>query len=558
MAGRGVTNFAGKVRIDNSTTHAEGKLYASSHKTLTSGSDNGYYGVSKIEAKQTYANILMNIDRDFNSGISLHTNIGASYSDMKYDRLNVNGPIQNDGLPNVFTVSQLDDLTTIRDQTGWHDQIQSVFASAELGYRDAYFLTLTGRNDWASQLAGLHSNAKSFFYPSIGASFVLSEIFSLPEQIEYAKLRASFASVGTPFERFFANPTYGFAGSNNAWETQSSYPMYDLKPETTESFEVGLSTRFLKYFNIDFTYYKARTFNQTFNPHISVSAGYSSLYIQTGNVQNEGIELALGCEIGLTDFKWTSNFTLSKNKNKIIKLVDNFYHAETGKAISKDELDVGGLNSARFILKEGGTLGDLYSTVDLVRDSEGDIFINEEGNVMIDKTVDKILLGSVLPKANLGWRNDFRYKNFNLGFLISARLGGVVYSETQAILDRYGVSKASADARDNGGVIINGSDVVNAQKWYETVGKVVPQYYTYSATNVRLQEASIGYNIPKKIFFNAANVTLSIVGRNLFMFYCKAPFDPETVATTGNYYQGLDKFMMPSLSSIGFNARIKF
>ena len=159
----------------------------------------------------------------------------------------------------------------------------------------------------------------------------------------------------------------------------------------------------------------------------------------------------------------------------------------------------------------------------------------------------------------MAWRNDFSVGIFRSGFMVSARIGGIVYSATQAQLDYYGVSEASAAARDAGGVRINGGSLIPAYNWYEVVGgKNIPQYYTYSATNVRLQEASIGYTIPRKKLGDVCEITLSLVGRNLWMLYCKAPFDPEAVATTGNYYQGIDYFMMPSTRNIGFNLRLKF
>jgi len=206
---------------------------------------------------------------------------------------------------------------------------------------------------------------------------------------------------------------------------------------------------------------------------------------------------------------------------------------------------------------------ETYDPADLRRDSNGDIYQDMDGNIFVDnktQTKDFIKLGSVFPDANLAWRNDFRWRNFNFGFLLTARLGGVVYSRTQAVMDYYGVSASSADARDAGGIVINGNDLIDAQKWYQTVanGDTTPQYYTYSATNVRLQEASIGYTIPRKKLGDVCDITLSIVGRNLWMLYNKAPFDPEAVATTSNYYQGIDYFMMPSLRSIGFNVRVKF
>ena len=128
------------------------------------------------------------------------------------------------------------------------------------------------------------------------------------------------------------------------------------------------------------------------------------------------------------------------------------------------------------------------------------------------------------------------------------------------MLDYNGVSEASAVTRDAGSVQVSPYDVITPQNWYSVVagGTSVPQCYTYSATNVRLQEASIGYTIPRKLLRNIADITVSVVGRNLFMIYNKAPFDPEAVATTGNFYQGVDYFMMPSLRNIGFSVRLKF
>ena len=278
---------------------------------------------------------------------------------------------------------------------------------------------------------------------------------------------------------------------------------------------------------------------------------------------NEGFELALGFSKDWGIFNWSSNYTFSTNRNKIVSLAENAVNPVTGEKLNISSLNMGGLGNARFILREGGSLGDLYSRADLMRDDDGGIYVDPEGGVVtqtINNVNDYIKLGSVLPKANMAWRNDFRIGNFNLGFMLTARLGGVVFSRTQAVLDYYGVSEATAMARDNGGIFVNGSDVVDANTWYSAIasGDVIPQYYTYSATNVRLQEASIGYTFPRKMLNDVCELTLQLVGRNLWMIYNKAPFDPEAIATTGNYYQGIDYFMMPNTRNFGFNLRLKF
>lgn len=552
-------NVAGRVRLDNSYNTYTQKYYASTIATIAEG-ENGFYGVTNTRDKQTYADLLLNINKTFGEDWSLTANIGASYSDNRSEALAVSGPIAANGLPNFFTVAQLDKETGKREETGYREQTQSIFASAEVGYRSTYYLTLTGRNDWPSQLAGPNSKQSSFFYPSVGGSVVLSELFKLPESISYLKLRASWASVGLPFGRFLAYPTFSWNTSTGAYSSQSAYPLYDLKPERTDSWEVGLTARFLKHFNFDVSFYNTKTYNQTMDAKLSPTGGYSTFYAQTGNVRNRGVELSLGYKNTWNKFSWSSNYTFSANKNKILSLIDGYINPVTGEEITKDRMDVGGLSKARFILKVGGSLGDLYSQSDLLRDSNNKIYVNADGNVAVNDKADDIYLGSVFPKANMAWRNDFQYGNWGLGFLLTARLRGVVYSATQAVLDSYGVSEATAAARDNGGVVINGNDMIDAQKWYTVVGadSGIPQYYTYSATNLRLQEASVSYTIPRKKLKNIMDITLSLVGRNLWMIYCKAPFDPESVATTGNYYQGIDYFMMPSLRSVGFNLKLKF
>lgn len=566
-------NVSGRVRLDNSNNDYTEKFYASTNTQLTEKSARGLYGITKTQDKQLYADFLVNINKNFGEDWALQANLGGSFSDIRSDGMKVRGPIADGsdsfkgepaGLTNYFAIQNLSASKTQRLQEGWREQTQSIFASAELGYKNTYFLTVTGRNDWPSQLAGPNSKSKSFFYPSIGGSVILSELIPNlnKDYLSYIKLRGSWASVGNPFSRYLANPRFEWNSSSSQWSIMTQYPLYNLKPERTNSWELGLTLRFLKNFNLDVTYYNAKTMNQTFNPQLPVS-GWSAMYIQTGAVRNSGVELSLGYKKTWDRFTWDTGFTFSTNKNKILTLAYNAFNPITGERFSLNTLNMGGLGEARFLLREGGSMGDLYSLIDVKRDDNGNVFVDQNGKIStetIQNPNEYIKLGSVLPKANLAWRNDFMWRNFNLGFMISARLGGVVYSRTQAMLDYYGVSEASADARDLGYVQLNGNDYINPQTWYSVVGSgtSVPQYYTYSATNVRLQEVSIGYNIPRKNLGNICDIKISLIGRNLWMIYNKAPFDPESVASTDNFYQGIDYFMMPALRNIGFNLSFKF
>lgn len=564
--------LSGRVKIDNSQNKYTEKFYATTNTQLTEYSTNGLYGQEESQDKQVYADVLLDINKTWNDW-SLHGNLGASISDLRYDLFSLRGPIadgsvdpsESKNIPNVFNVFALSQSKSVKRQAGWREQTQSVYGSAEIGFKNAYYLTLTGRNDWPSQLAGPRSSQKGFFYPSVGASVVLSEIIpNMPKQLEYVKLRTSWASVGVPFGRWLANPMHEWPDKGNSWNTQTAYPVENLKPERTNSWEAGISMRFLNWFSLDASYYNTHTKNQTIYPKISTGSGYSEIPIQSGDVKNEGIELSLGFDKQWGLFGWSSDYTFSTNRNKIVSLVKDVQNPVTGEPLNISAMEMGGLGNAVFILKEGGSLGDLYSRSDFVRDSNGKIYVDANGSVATDRKTDideYIKLGSVLPKANMAWRNDFRLQNFNFGFMVTSRLGGVVYSRTQAMLDYYGVSEASALMRDNGGVYINGSDLIDANKWYTAIGSgdTVPQYYTYSATNVRLQEASVGYTFPKKMMGGLFDLTVQLVGRNLWMIYNKAPYDPESVASaTTNFYSGLDYFMMPSTRNFGFNVRIKF
>ncbi len=308
------------------------------------------------------------------------------------------------------------------------------------------------------------------------------------------------------------------------------------------------------------TAYQSSTYNQLFNPTLAPSTGYSSFYINAGEVSNKGIEAALGVNEKFGRLGWTANATFSLNRNKIVQLLTNYTDKTTGQTVSVDSLSVGGTGSYMEALVKGGSIGDIYVTT-LQADGHGYIDVGSVTQTVTGAPNTYIKAGNASPRYNIGFRNSFDYKNFNLSFLVAARIGGVGVSITQAIMDGFGVSQTSAQARDQGGALVNGYRIP-AEGYYSVVGGGVAgigSMYVYSATNVRLGEASFGYNFPASFFHNKLQgVTVSAIGRNLFMFYNKAPFDPESTANTGTYYQGIDYFMQPSLRSLGFSVKVQF
>lgn len=548
-------NVIGRTRLDNEYSIYEKKFYAGTSGKFAD--KYGYYANQKRQNKQIYADVIANLNKRVGLW-DITANVGASISDLQYDASGFFGQLKQ--IPNFFSVNNVDLNASASgvDHERWREQTQSVFASAEVGYKSMIYLSATARNDWASPLA--NTAQSSFFYPSVGLSAIVTEMVNMPDFVSFMKLRGSYSQVGSSIQRNISVPTYPY-DNNGVLQTITRYPVEKLYPEMTTSYEIGLNTRlFENHVDLDFTYYRSNTRDQTFNAPISSSTGYSTIIVQTGNVQNQGVEVSAGYKGEIfKDFHWNSRVTFSLNRNEIISLVDGFPDPITGEPIVMPELQFSKTGTYLMKLVKGGSIGDLYTTNRLYTDNQGDIYVDEAGKlgVPVEETYK---VGNANPDFITGFRNSFSYKNFELGFLINARVGGEVVSATEAALDNYGVSERSAMARDNGGVPVN-NGMLDAQYFYQFIGggeTGMTSQYVYSATNVRLQEASIAYNLPKKWFNNKLGVKMSVIGRNLWMIYNKAPFDPEVASSTGTYYQGFDYFMLPSTRNIGFSIRVNY
>lgn len=553
-------NVVGRVKVDNSDYRMQQKRYASTLGTFAGA--NGFYSDMTRTDRNIYADVMVNIDKRIKD-FSINANIGASIKDLVYEQMGGEGDLA--GIPNFFTVRNLNYSSNFKPkQFGYHDQSQSIFANLEVGWKSQVYLTLTGRNDWESMLA--YTDTPSFFYPSVGLSVVLSEMFKLPEFMSYAKVRGSYSKVASSFERYLSNPGFAFNEQSHQWATSTTRPAKNLKPEDTRSWEIGLNLKFWRDLSLDFTYYHSNTYNQTFSVDEPSSSGFSKSYVQTGNIENHGIEMALGYGHQWGDFTWNSTYTFTLNRSKVISLADGEINQNTGEVIEMPELRVATLGAdgygPRVILRKGGSMSDLYVEKELKRDGNGSIWVDSQSGKLAVTTYDSPKkIGDMAPKANMGWYNSFSYKGFNLGMMLTARLGGLVVSNTQGVsitmvfqrLLRmlgmpvaYGLITAMWMLRS---IIRRLVDLMEV--WVST--------YTYSATNVRLSELSFSYAFPKKWFNNKVGITAGFVAKNLWMIYCKAPFDPElTASTSSNFYQGVDYFMTPSTRNLGFNVKFQF
>lgn len=544
-------DVASRVRLDHTDTKTEDRRFASTYQLFTSGSPYGFLLMDDSNEKSFYIDLMVNLNKVYDT-FSIGTNIGVSMAQQSYRLSGIQGGLKSPS--NVFSPYAIDYGNANQDNHpnygSWKHRTNSAFYNIELGWKSMLYLTTTGRQEWDSALS--NTNNPGFFYPSVGLSGVVTEMLDMPDWVSFLRVRGSWASVGSAIERNITSPwRYVYDVAKQAYGTVTYVMPDNFYPERTNSWEGGISARLFEgALSLDATYYKSNTKNQTFLRPISSSSGYDSEYVQTGNVENQGFELSLGFNKTWNNFTWNTNFTYSMNRNKIIELLP-----DESEFISK-----GGFDGAHILLMKGGSMGDLYSYNELQRDTEGYIALNDKNNVI--KTglgAHPRYMGSVLPRGNFGYRNDFSWKGINLGFMFAARMGGVVISSTQAMLDQHGVTKATAVARDNGGIPVN-NGLINAEGYYQVVGgeSAVWSDYVYDGSNVRLQEAYIGYTLPSKWFNDVMKMNISLTGRNLWMIYNKAPFDPELTASTGTYYQGFDYFMQPSLRNFGFSVKIQF
>lgn len=550
-------SLTGRARLDNMSMNYTRKIYASSNTLFAS--EYGNYQDNKVNHSNIYADVLLTIDRKFfNDNLSLLFNLGASIVDDQNNASGFEGHLAS--IPNKFS---LNNISMTHSQTKpyadrYHDQNQAVYATMQLGYKGMLYLDATFRNEWPSQLA--FTSHKNIPYPSVGLSAVVSSMTDLSRAgISFLKVRASYAEVGNAPQRFITG-TNTPINTGGIISSDTYAPAINLTPERTKSIEAGINVKFLENMIwLDATYYNTDTYNQLFEYDAPPSTGYKMAYINAGRVNNWGIEASLGFQNTWKDFYWSTSFTYSMNRNTIKEMVKPGTYDVSGNLVTVDEInkDYGGY---RMKLKAGGSIGDFYVT-GLKTDDHGQIYVDPNSNTVSTAPNTWIYGGNTEAKARIGWNNQFAWKGIRLGILFDARIGGEGVSATQALMDRYGASLASAEARDAGGIWISEDQFLpDVKTFYANNGNGMSNlaYYVYDMTNVRLRELTIGYDLPRSWFKDKLGMTVSLVGRNLWMIYCKAPFDPELTASTGTYYQGLDFFMQPSTRNIGFSVKLQF
>ena len=598
--------FQARVSIDHSRYSAEGKTYASTWGPQAMN-DFGTYYLANNRTNEIYTDYLLSYNKQIQDW-SVSTTAGwvghviestnvNTYTNASFDTSQSYILKELPTVINRFDPSSGGAGGTQKSTSSNWDK--AALFTAQVGWKDMVYVDGSYRRDWYRtfrQFSAL-GTPDNYGYFGFGANAILSSLFNWKD--EYVKYRVSYSEVGNSIPNVLFNsvsidPRTGAAsvlGYNNFWPI----------PEKTRSFETGVETQFFNNrLNVDLTYYNAAMHNSYLT--IAASNGKSQP-VNSGIIRNQGIEATVGYDWNnlIPGLRWKTSVNVSYNHNRVEKT-----YVEDGRNKEMALTVAGGKVQVNY--KVGRPYGEMYVNDytrwrdDVYRDKNGglnsegrgklihkagDIYINDQGqpsfdgkkryvnsagNVRVDKGGERFGLnvGNMNSNVQLSWSNTFFYKNFSLYFLVNGRIGGKVVSITEGYLDRLGVSERTGEARRHAeatglkaadgswGLAINeGRDIVNGRKYYEAVGSSSAIDYIYDATNFRLRELSLGYNW-RNLLGEGKNLSVSVIARNLFFIYKKAPVDPDISLSTANGLGGFEIFNLPSARSFGVNVKLNF
>lgn len=522
----------------------------------------GQFSFNSYKIAETNSDFLLMFNKNLASDLTISANFGGNMRYNTYEQIGVFG--EDFKIPTKATTASARNLvpsyTPLREK-----KVNSLYGSASISYRDFLYLDLTGRNDWSSTLP---ENNWSYFYPSVSLSALLNDFIDPDANfLDYLKIRGSWAKVGGDTGPYQLDISYNLQQNGYLGLTTLSRPSVrlnpDLKPEQTKSTELGVEFRLFgnKVYG-DFSYYNIKSQDLIMDVPVSPSTGYSYFRSNVGQMTNKGWEIMLGATPVSGDLTWDIALNLSHNENILDELIEGLDHYTFSTT-----------NAGNVLVQAtvGGGYGEIYGT-DWMRNENGDLVVDAQGRPLA--TSDKVLLGNYQPKYVGGLTNTFRYKGFTLNALIDARIGGQLFSGTDASLDASGVSDRTLLYRD-GGVTLdavtntgtpenpvwteNTATITSQQYWGAVSG--IASNYIYDQTFLMLREISLTYNLPKSLFENffINSASVGIIGRNLgFLMKDMENFDPISSYSTSNFAQGILYFTLPTTRSIGFNVNVKF
>ena len=555
----------------------------------TNGTPFGSYAEDAYTVDEKNTETILQYTKNLNKDFSIDALAGFNIRSRKFANNYQKAPRL--AVPDLYTLTNSRDALTSTNSFS-SLLVYSGYGSAQLGYKNYAYLNLTARNDWSSTLP---RNNRSYFYPSVNGSFIISEAFKIENRnLDFLKLRGGWSEVGNDADPYQLNTVYNFqtAFDGNPIQTSSQKKLNpDLKPETTRSTEFGLESSFFhNKLHVDIAYYNTNSLDQILEIKTTAASGYTSQLMNAGKINNHGVEIQLDVTpFQNHSFKWNVGMNYSANISKI-EILDYDRQIQNYTIGSSGGVDV--------LASVGQAYGALFGTVYL-RDNNGNIIVGSNGLPKADPQ--NKVLGHYTPDWLGGITNTFTYKQLELSFLIDASVGGKIYSGTNRTGNYTGVLAQTLPGRDaahgglnyyypgnnsgntktslNGtaapggetiyddgvifkGVLADGSpnaQVISAQEFYKASYNI-SEAYIYSSTFVKFREIKLTYNFNRKLIKNIGfeGASITATGRNLFFIYRAVPnIDPETAFSTGNA-QGLESLALPTTRNYSFNLNIKF
>ena len=552
-------------------TETESKLYSGSHNSPT-----GRYGIGEQKFYENNFSFLVTAQKDrFLGDFGGVFTFGGNMMERK--STGVSGSVGELTVPDLFWMGNSTEANRGVSQTYSHRKTNSLYGTLGVNYDGWAFLDITGRNDWSSTLS---KKNQSFFYPSVSASWVISDMINnrgkgMPEWFTYAKARVSYAQVGNDLDPYQLYNVYGIGsiyqtGGTSASVSGSTLYNEDVKSELIKSWEAGVEVRFFNNrLGLDVAWYKSNATRQLLNLPMNPLSGYNNMKINAGDIQNQGIEIMLNATpIQTKEFTWDMTLNFSKNENKIIELAEGV-----------NQYLLGGYDNLKIYAQAGGNYGEIWGTT-FTRVTEGQykgkLLLNSSGLPQGNSEATKI--GDQQADCLLGWTNTFSYKNFTLSFLVDARIGGEIFSGSNRLLQANGVAACTVVNGERKPFVVDGVIANEDGSYSPSTIEVDPQAYwsaitgstgnlgigeanIYDATNVRLRNLSLNYAFPKKMLKNTPfqQVKLGVSCNNVWMIHSNLNgIDPESVFATNTNATGFENASAPTSRTFLFNVTLGF
>ena len=531
-----------------------GEDYFADRNTMVTPNGTAYQtdgAMTEENIKSTELNVDAIVGKPFkiNKDFSITALVGVNSRKAVTDQLVATGNTFE--TPYLYTVGNLASPTEYTSNPVIVNK--SVYGTMDFSFKNFLYLSATGRNDWYSTLA---PGKTDYFYPSVSGSFVFSELLHIPG-MDLGKLRAGYANVGgeadAPYQTLLGynniGNLFGFPIGNIA--NGGTVPNATLRPSSVKEFELGAELDFYGgRLHTDIAYYNKRESREVIPAVTSEASGYNAVLLNSGTILNKGIELLIsGMPVKTKNFTWTEILNVTYNNNKVLSLSSGSSNYPLGYSRAGEDEGVGVAYMSQTLNKSAY---QIY-VADPARDDNGKIMVDPTTGAPVAGT-DYKDIGSGIHPWTTGITSEFRYKHFNLSFLIDAKFGGKIFSGTNYYAYQFGLSKLTLPGRD----VRYGTNEIYPQDYYNLISNTNPAIFVFDASFVKFRQIILGYTFPAAVFKNKIQgITLSFVARNIFTIKKHTPnIDPESNYSNGP--QGIEQAQVPYTRTFGLNLNVKF